>query len=52
MITIVVTHYSWWLPVGWLKLCIGMKEMKGSNLTNYIAFHDYIIELETCVLHD
>jgi hypothetical protein len=40
------------LVVGWLRLGVGSKEMRDSNLTNNIAFHDYIVELGTCVLHD
>jgi hypothetical protein len=40
------------LVVGWLKFCVGTKEMRGSNITNNIAFYDYIVELDTCVLHD
>jgi hypothetical protein len=31
------------LVVGWLRLGVGTKEMTNSNLTNNIAFHDYIV---------
>jgi hypothetical protein len=33
--------------VGWLKLCVGTKEMKSSNLINDIAFHDYILYINS-----
>lgn len=40
------------LIIGWLRHCVGAKKMRGSNLTNDIALHDYIIKFDTCVIHE
>jgi hypothetical protein len=31
------------LVVGWLRLGVGTKEMRDSNFTNKIAFHDHMV---------